>query len=795
MKGGKKKDMKTKKLTLCFLVLGIMLVSLGMVSAIHTSNVAISPSGWLKPNTATTFTFSVSNMGGTDIVYVKIAKPTTSFGDISCGTAPTNWALILSDTTYCKYAADSSSYYITAGNSKTFTVQATPSVNYGDKSWTITTTDMGDYPLAKSVTSTIQTIQNAIDTWDGSSVINVPAGAYTEDLIIPANKTNLEIIGASKETTIIRGQTTGLNTAFPNAGTIGNSIAALEIQADGVHVHGFTIETPELADDKYAHLVLLDGSNIEMNDNIFNMKSDGGAIVDAVNDLGPVAIQTWTAANGGTDIKGLNIHDNTFKEDDTKKLRKNGYYGIYLNLPADSDASSNRISIKDNTFSGKIWRAITTEHSYVDIEGNTITTTNNDAWNYGKAINVFQWAANTIQNVSISDNSISGSLSSDAFLWGVTIGTGGTDSFANINVSSNTLSDSDIAFNIYDDADKILFNNNVLSNNVKVVVNNDGVATLDARYNNWGTVVYSEILALKTGNVNVENWLPADTTDPVITFIGAPYLTNGEIAINATITDDRGLTSYTITFGDDGDVSDSFSGVHNTSANISEIHTYNESGDYTVTITATDESGNVQTETTVVKMLSLSDYDWVIQLQTGWNLISIPYDLDDTSINSVLSGIISDVVYVDASTYTILQYDATTGTWKKARPYVDRSGYTGTLTTIKPGYAYWIKMQNDAVLYGKKKTFAQEALPLPSVNLKTGSWNLIGRYGVGTDNVLTPTNAFVYDLTGNFYEPVLKYDNGWVSATHINTYKGYWLRTKANTQSTIAYEPGAYYFD
>ncbi|GAF68752.1 unnamed protein product, partial [marine sediment metagenome] len=203
---------------------------------------------------------------------------------------------------------------------------------------------------------------------------------------------------------------------------------------------------------------------------------------------GPVAIQTWTAVNSGTDIKGLNIHDNTFKEDDTNKLRDYGYYGIYLNLPTDDDASSNRIAIKDNTFSGRIWRAITTEHSYVDIRGNTITATNDDTWNYGKAINVLQWGANTIQSVNISGNSISGATESDAFLWGVTIGTGYTDSFSNIAVTSNTISDSDIGLNVYDDADQITLSNNVLTSNTLAVDNNDGVAQLNAENNYWGNV-------------------------------------------------------------------------------------------------------------------------------------------------------------------------------------------------------------------------------------------------------------------------------------------------------------------
>lgn len=727
--------MKTKKLTLCFLILGIMLVSLGMVSAAHTSTATISPSGWLKPNTATTFSFTVSNTGGTDIIYVKIAKPTTGFGDISCGTI-TNWSLILSDATYCKYAADNSSYYITSGNSKTFTVQATPSVSYGDKSWTVTTTDMGDYLVAKSITSTIQTIQNAIDT-DTTGTVTIPAGTYTENVNV-INKNNLIIQGVGI-TTIIE-PASGIGFAIKNSDSV--TIRRFTINTVGENAHGIWVAgTPN---------GIGDSDNLIIENNTINVNGYSAGIY----------AERVTPSHNGWRISGntltINIGD-----------------GMDLHDLSDSEVSSNKVTITNPTG---------------DLRGST-----NVLWTS---------ELSNIANLMFLNNNVSGSSGSEvAFVPDfVTEDTGTT--ISSVTITGNTFEHwGSKALRFGARATGVaLHQNKFLRDSQALTLLNEDASQINAENNWWIVTTNTAIDALIDGNVDFDPWWydatgSADTTAPMITFVGAPYFTNGEIAINATITDDRGIANYTISFGDGDPTTVAIPTTHKVSVSISEKHTYSSSGDYTVTLTARDESNNLATLTTVVKVLSLSNYDWVIQLKSGWNLISIPYTLEDTSINSVFANILPDVAY-ESGNYTVLQYDAVDGTWYKNKPYSNHTGFysTGTLKNIKPGYAYWIKMSKDAVLYGKKKAFAQEELPLPSINLKTGSWNLVGRYGVGAENGLNVASAFVYDLADNYYTPVLNYTGtSWNTATHINTYKGYWLRIKANTQSTIAYEPGAYY--
>lgn len=323
---------------------------------------------------------------------------------------------------------------------------------------------------------------------------------------------------------------------------------------------------------------------------------------------------------------------------------------------------------------------------------------------------------------------------------------------------------------------------------------------LDATENWWGTANKDSVALLIDGSVDYTPWwydetgASSDETSPTITFTETPYSSElGEAtSITITISDDSGIQSYSIDWAD-GTSTGTVDGTGNTSINIVKSITYSDIGEYVISVNANDAVDNSATNT--VDVTVYESPDWIIELKEGWNLVSFPLVLEDSDIDVVLEDIYDDIAY-ESGVYTILKYDATSG-WEKAKRYEQGSSYYGQFTgsmDIEPGYAYWIKMKNDAVLYGSEKEFAPGEMPLPSIELATGSWNLVGRYGVGTDDVLTPTNAFVYDLTSNFYEPVLEYDGTtWNSASHINTYGGYWLRTKVSEQNTLAYEPGAYY--
>ncbi|MHA1395867.1 MAG: PKD domain-containing protein, partial [Promethearchaeota archaeon] len=215
-----------------------------------------------------------------------------------------------------------------------------------------------------------------------------------------------------------------------------------------------------------------------------------------------------------------------------------------------------------------------------------------------------------------------------------------------------------------------------------------------------------------------------------------------------------------------------------------------DEGTYNLAIRAKGDEGTKYYQVNIVV------HTWKINLNEGWNLISIPLTPGDISIESVLGGIINDIAYDGGSTYTIYQYDATSETWNKARPLSDKSGFYGSLDKIVPGYAYWIKMENPAVLYGDKKKVEGPEVPIPSITLATGKWNLIGKYGLGNTNIST---AFQLLEENYFADNILEFvENVWQKLTgeELEATKGYWLRTKiVEGKDTISYEPGTYYFD
>lgn len=161
-------------------------------------------------------------------------------------------------------------------------------------------------------------------------------------------------------------------------------------------------------------------------------------------------------------------------------------------------------------------------------------------------------------------------------------------------------------------------------------------------------------------------------------------------------------------------------------------------------------------------------YSWKINLNQGWNLISIPVIPKNTSIQSVLFNQLYDSLpggyeYVVWS----YQYDGTQNNWLKSR----RTGY-GDLDYIEPGHGYWINMSSADILYGFGDKFIVAQTP-PSKTITNG-WNLIGHYGLLTVSEndalrslrLGTTQYYSYvgtNSSGNFY-PGEAY---WIAATFL----------------------------
>ena len=188
-------------------------------------------------------------------------------------------------------------------------------------------------------------------------------------------------------------------------------------------------------------------------------------------------------------------------------------------------------------------------------------------------------------------------------------------------------------------------------------------------------------------------------------------------------------------------------------------------------------------------------------------MISIPYVPADSDINEVFADILPNVAYEGTSTATVFQYDSTysnnVGRWYKARTNSAKTSFTWSSSTYRldnvvPGYAYWIKMENPDTLFGIEENFNPGAGPVPSINLATDAWSLIGRFGTNPVSMSNLNKAFK-TLNGNWYASgFLEWDGvmSWSQATSIDLGEGYWLRTKyVQGEDELTYDPLAYYFD
>ncbi|MFC1682384.1 hypothetical protein ACFL0X_02085, partial [Nanoarchaeota archaeon] len=218
---------------------------------------------------------------------------------------------------------------------------------------------------------------------------------------------------------------------------------------------------------------------------------------------------------------------------------------------------------------------------------------------------------------------------------------------------------------------------------------------------------------------------------------------------------------------------------------------FEDRGVYELAIMATDNGE------TVYYKVDLTVYAWMVELEEGWNLFSIPMTPCSTDIEDVLADVYENIVYEDTSTYSVYHYDAVDDEWLRARRYTDddNGGFTASsrkLEDVVPGYSYWLNMEAEDVLYGLDCSFDMPQFPVPSVELAAGSWNMVGRYGVDPLEYSNLGLAFE-TLEGNWFaNSLLGFDNDWYLSDKLVVGDGYWLRTSG--EGELTYEPLAYYF-
>ncbi len=191
--------------------------------------------------------------------------------------------------------------------------------------------------------------------------------------------------------------------------------------------------------------------------------------------------------------------------------------------------------------------------------------------------------------------------------------------------------------------------------------------------------------------------------------------------------------------------------------------TFDTVGYYTIVLQLLDvEDGeNVlvqQEETVAVAGVSMS-----VELNKGWNLMSLPIIPDDSNIEVVLADIMDDVI-------SVWYYDAVAGKWLTFVPDAPSD-----LGTIEDGKAYWVHMQEEAkgedalTVVGVAIVLPGEMPPAYGV---VEGWNMVGFKS------MTPMTAEDY-LQGTDWVRIYSFHNGtWstLSASQsMDPGLGYWV--------------------
>jgi len=193
---------------------------------------------------------------------------------------------------------------------------------------------------------------------------------------------------------------------------------------------------------------------------------------------------------------------------------------------------------------------------------------------------------------------------------------------------------------------------------------------------------------------------------------------------------------------------------------------------YTLTITATDLAGNDATEdVTVTVVAELTAYN--LELEEGWNLISLPLIPDDEDIATILADITDNVSQVRTFLYEdggLVEYF-----WLEG-------GAVGALDEMVDGQGYWIEMTvaRTLVINGTESVVGQSIPPYYDVY---EGWNLIGFKAVdagaaedylGTSVTNISERMYGYNAAGSYY---VRVD---IEADNLEPGQGYWLAVSAD---------------
>lgn len=520
-------------------------------------------------------------------------------------------------------------------------------------------------------------IQDAIDAATAGDIIDVAAGTYTEDLTIPDTKTDLELAGAGAGTTTIKGVSVALGAVV------------VTILAPDVKLHGFTIETSDSAVEAADTIngVWVAAVNAEIYSNTFKSTCAGTGWVTLLTTHSGVGIEAVYGASTA-DVGGANIHDNAFTSDTVGAWSE----GVYVNYNANLPDVTTIVTIQDNTFSGNLFRAITTERSYTTIDDNTIAS----AYTAGGTLPARAWsgievrsrAANknaTQDYVVVTNNTIT------SFERGISLGDDAVDGLiAPITVESNTIATCVIGVNVDNDAGVPTVNYNDITGNTVGVQNTDTGVELDGEGNWYGGVAGPQhstnpynTEAVTQGNDTVSNdvdfapWMIHDTLSSGWNIFSTPIAADAATNTVAEALNFWGSDSSLVTAAYYFNSATQTWAAPSTLSPLQAVY-LNLSSSATIDILISDSNNAPPART----------------MHVGWNLVG-PAELYDTDVDNALNsaywgtGQTSLIGYNHVISPSIHQ---TTWTYLRDAGYVDED--------FVPTEGYWVFMVNQGMLGG-----------------------------------------------------------------------------------------------
>ncbi len=205
-----------------------------------------------------------------------------------------------------------------------------------------------------------------------------------------------------------------------------------------------------------------------------------------------------------------------------------------------------------------------------------------------------------------------------------------------------------------------------------------------------------------------------------------------------------------------------------------------ELGKYTLVVNGTDELGNALARDAAFDFEVVQRPAHHVSLWPGNNLVSIPGDPEDSSIDVVLPS--------SHPATAVLSYDPTSpvGPWLAATRE-EGGTWSGPLTEIRAGKGYWVDTSTFAPLSVQLRE--RDSGEVPPTYPVTAGWNLVGVVAASLDSIsggvsakdyfasINWSVAYTYDtgsnrwqkLTGAAGEPELKAGQGvWVWAEHAD---------------------------